>query len=796
MMFRVLAFASLALAAAIAPRQQLSAQATRVRGIVIDSAANRPLGDVRIQVRGTQWTTRTRADGRFSLPAPAGRAVIVAQRLGYAVAEVTVDPDAAARGDSIIIRLRERPALVSGVLVEEPAAPPLAQTITPGTVRNLPPLLEPDIFRAIAFVPGVLQPSDLRGRMHITGGRSDETAIRVNGHPLHNPFHLAELLSGFSVAAVERADVLMHHLPPEYADHLSGVVDITTRRPRARSANEMVVSLVSSSLTSAQPQLPGGLSLLASGRVTYLDKFLRLRYSESWLEDKGVPLYGFVDGVVAAERAWQNGTRLQLTGFVTRDQIDRAGDKPTGWRPYGWGEWLLGAALGRTSETTGWDVRASIGRGTARYDSGIEEGFGGGTPVFDPRSQLATLHERLSGGARLAWQHERWAATAGVMIDHWRAEQSWRGSEFIASDDVPFRFAGADALTAAGALATVTFAPRARLSAGSHARLWLVNGRLLPAPGAWLSARIRPSLSAQLAVERRFQFEAELAEPKLGIGRAPVFLLDVPREARVAGLQLSWVGEPRQRALGDSVAPEHSLTDAGLLRLRGQAFVKHYTRGTRLPERPIPAFYVSPDTTAPPGFPNFVREDGRSYGFMIGGRVQPHRRLFIEGGYTYQRALEDVDGVLSPTAWDAPHQVSGFTSFLLSRKWTLNVSGQARSGLPQTGVARRIIEPEREFVGPFQRYIPGPRNGVQLPPYYRLDAGVRRTSSDGPVAWTFNFQLLNLLFKRNATAYDWLAYYCKIDPANSCALRPGESPEVIESISLPIVPSFGFEFRW
>jgi carboxypeptidase family protein len=789
MKFRVFAFTSLAFGAAVVPCQIMSAQVGRVRGIVVDSTADRPLADVRVRVRGTQFTTQTSADGRFSVSVPPGRVVLLAQRLGYEPAEIAVDGP---QDTVVVIRLRERAAAVAGVLVEAPAAAPLAQTITAATVRQLPPLLEPDIFRAIAFVPGVLQPSDLRGRMHIMGGRSDETAIRVNGHPLHNPFHLAELLSGFSVAAVERADVMMHHVPPEYADRLSGVVDITTRRPAARSANETAVSLVSSSVTSAQPKLFGGASVLASGRVTYLDKFLRLRYSESWLRDKGVPLYGFVDGVVAAERAWQNGTRLQLTGFATRDQIDLAGDKPTGFEPYGWGEWLLGASVGRASGTMAWDGRLSMGRGRARYDSGVEDQFPDPTPTFDTRSQLATVHERLSAAGRLAWQRERWSATASVAFDRWRTDQSWRGTTFIASDAVPFRFAGAEALNAASALATIVIAPRGRLSIGGHGRLWLVDGRLSPAPGVWLSARMSPSLSAHLAVERRFQFEAELAEPQLGIGRAPVFLLRIPREARVAGLQVAWMSAPRRRALGDSTSREHPLADAGPLQLRGQAFLKQYTRGTRLAERPI-AFYQPGDTGSPPGFPNFVRDDGRSYGFMIGGRVQPHRRLFIEGGYTYQRALERVDGILSPTAWDAPHQTSGFASLLLTRKWTLNVSGQARSGLPQTGVARRIVEPT--LGGLRERYIAGPRNGVQLPPYYRLDAGLRRTSSQGRVAWTFNFQLLNLLFRRNATAYNWTAYFCSIDRTDSCRSFFG-TDDAIEAFSLPIVPSLGLEFRW
>jgi carboxypeptidase family protein len=69
-----------ALVAAAAEPASLEAQAARLHGIVLDSAANRPLGDVRVRISGTQFTTRTSADGRFSISVPAGRVVLVAQR--------------------------------------------------------------------------------------------------------------------------------------------------------------------------------------------------------------------------------------------------------------------------------------------------------------------------------------------------------------------------------------------------------------------------------------------------------------------------------------------------------------------------------------------------------------------------------------------------------------------------------------------------------------------------------------------------------------------------------------------
>jgi len=787
MISRLLAIAAVASAAALTASERLPAQAARVHGIVLDSSANRPLGDVRVHIHGTQWSTRTGADGRFSLPAAGGQVTVVAQRLGYRRTEVMVGlPMASA--DPLVVRLAAQPAQLAGVVVEEAAAPPLAQTITAATVRQLPPLVEPDVFRAIAFMPGVLQPNDLRGRLHVTGGRSDETGVRLNGHPLQNPFHLAELMSAFSVAAIERADVLIHHIPPEYADRLSGVVDLVTRRPRARSVNESIVSLVASSLTTTQPALPGGLSLLASGRVTYLDKYLRLRYSGSDLaRHPDIPLYGFVDGILAVDRTWPGGTQLQVTGFATRDQVDFFGDKRTGYRPYGWGEWLLGASLRRTDGPRTASARLSLGRGSARYDSGAEDpqqvAF---YPGFPLRSQLATLHERLSAEGRMTWQSARWTAAGALTLDRWRADQSWLGTDALARQDVPLRYNGGDALTAVGAVAQATFAPRPRLTVGAQARLWVVDDRVLPAPGAWLSARLTPTLSAQLAVERRLQFDSELAEPKMGIGRAPVFLLRTPREAHVAGLSLDWAPAAR-----DSASNRRAASGDAPLRLRAQAFAKDYRRRTFLPEGPL---FGLRDTIAPPGFPQFLREGGRSYGLMIGGRVQPHRRLLVEGAYTYQRALEEVEGVLAPTAWDAPHQGAGVVSLLVPGKLIVNLAAQGRSGVAVTGVARRIMVPNVD--GGFrERYIDGPRNGVNLPPYFRADAGLRRTWT-GRVEWTLSLQFINVIYRQNPTGIAWLPYFCSKDPARSCD-RPGFGDfEPFDTQSLPIIPSLGFEVRW
>ncbi|HEU5174212.1 MAG TPA: hypothetical protein VFT96_05610, partial [Gemmatimonadaceae bacterium] len=139
--------------------------------------------------------------------------------------------------------------------------------------------------------------------------------------------------------------------------------------------------------------------------------------------------------------------------------------------------------------------------------------------------------------------------------------------------------------------------------------------------------------------------------------------------------------------------------------------------------------------------------------------------------------------------WDAPHQGAGLASLLLGR-WTLNAAGQLRSGLAVTGVRMRLIDvyPGGGFG---QRYVmDSTRNTVRLPPYARVDLGLRRTWGEKR-EWTFAFQLQNVFFRWNASGYDWPEYF---DARRRG--RAGAADEAFERISLPIIPSLGLEVRW
>lgn len=734
-----------------------------LHGIVLDSATDRTLPHAVVEACRRQ-PVRTDVGGHFAATGCLADDTIAVRRIGYHPAYVRVGVRGAR--DTLIIHLAARATQLIGITVTDEAPPPGTTTLTPRSIRQTPALVEPDPFRAVAFLPGIVQASDLRGRLFLAGGRSDETGIRLDDHPLQSPFHFSELLGSFNVAALERVDVRMHRLGAEETDRLSGVIALTSRLAGPAPKNEATLSLLSSSFTTSQPSLPGGVAVLASGRISYPDKLAPALYSDRQLQD--VPLYGFADGVVSVARDWANGTRAQFTGFITADHvdaIDRRGRE--GSRPYSWGEWMLGQTVSGEVGAVTWRLRASLDRGTARF----AEGRGTAAQSLDITS------DRSSAALTVTRPVRAWDVTLGGLIDHTAAAHAWRNvNGLFQSFAGPRAYVGEGAVTAASVLAGTTGPIGSGWRAGLELRGWSAVGNEYLTPSMWLHWDMLPALRLGASFERRLQFEAELGEPSVGFGRAPVFTLQVPRRADVLGLTSRWSSAARA-ASGESRAT-----------LSLELFHKRYQDRTRL---------VTPDSFVVAGsedwtdFPELMRESGRGHGMMMSGRITPTSWLLGQGQYTWQRSYERLDGTESPTNWDVPHQASGIVSLVLPSRWTASVTGQWRSGLPATPVAMRIFEPTPDS-GFGQRYIAGDRNAGRLPAYARLDAGVRRTWGTRR-EWTLALQVQNLFFRRNATQYRWFDYFCSQQPG--CVPR-GAPDQLFESRSLPIIPSLGLEVRW
>lgn len=146
-----------------------------VAGRVVDEAG-RPLAGAVVEVPSSFVLVETGAAGRFALRLPPGAARLRVHRIGYATAvvDVVVMRDGMA---PVVVRLRPDPIALRGISVEAPRSPPLGRTVTTETVRQAPPLGEPDVSRAVVL-PGVAQPNDLKEWIHLPGRPCEGLAPR------------------------------------------------------------------------------------------------------------------------------------------------------------------------------------------------------------------------------------------------------------------------------------------------------------------------------------------------------------------------------------------------------------------------------------------------------------------------------------------------------------------------------------------------------------------------------------------------------------------------------------------
>lgn len=727
-----------------------------VSGRVLDTDGQ-PLSGVDVEVLGSLWNAVSGRDGRFRLRLPAGTWSLRIARIGYRPDTLDVTLRVGAEPVAVEARLTAAPIQLRGLSVEEPRAPPLSRTVTTETVRQVPPLGEPDIFRAVVLLPGVAQPNDLKGRIHLAGGASDETGVRLDGHPLQDPFHLLGLFGAFNVAALERADVLIHHLPPRLGGRLSGEVDLESRRADDEAEYEAVVSLLSSGITAVLPDGPASVDVLASGRITYLDRVGPLISSD-------IPEFGFRDALVRLGRSWGNAWRTELLAFNTRDRFrDRDRDAFRDYEPLRWGESLLGARVRRDGAAWSLAARASFNRASVHLD----ERVAGGSNYVDSRRDWTSAAVSIARTGR--W----WRVDAGAGFDHRSNRQAWiaRGlADELFSPNTPEEYEDARSWSATSAFGEAQVKLGGRWMATAGARIWSAE-RLRIAPRAHLSFRAGDALELSAAYDRRYQFDAQLEEPIEGSVSPPLFLIHAPREADVLAAAARL--RPRRLPLGATAAFDV------------QAFWKEYRHRTLLSELAID------QTRRAVGdeFPRFDRIGGSSTGVAVGGRVELGNGLLVQGSYIWQRVREVIDGRAYPTSWDAPHTFNLFASVPLWRRWTFNVVFQTHSGRATTPVRARIYEPDAggAWNRIHARYLRGERHSLRIPPYRRLDLGLRREGRLWGADFTLAIQVLNILARANPIDYDWRQYFSNLQDTGR--QLPGRN-------GLPIVPSIGVEARW
>ena len=164
--------------------------------------------------------------------------------------------------------------------------------LSPRMMKSAPALAEPDLFRTIQALPGVLTTSEYSTGLVIRGGNTDQNLIMLDGITVYNPSHLGGVFSNFIVDGVKEAELIKGAYNAEYGGRLSAVLNVISREGNRNKFNGKAnLSLLSAQTTLEGPSYKG--AWILSGRRTYFDILLPKVLPASTAEN--IPPYYFYD---------------------------------------------------------------------------------------------------------------------------------------------------------------------------------------------------------------------------------------------------------------------------------------------------------------------------------------------------------------------------------------------------------------------------------------------------------------------------------------------------------------------
>ncbi len=183
---------------------------------------------------------------------------------------------------------------------------------------------DPDIIKAITFLPGITAGKDGYSHMFVRGGDQDENLILLDGAPLYNVNHFGGFISMFHSNMIKSVDFYKGYWPSRFGGRLSSVMDI-----QSKSGNFMEHKLSADlSPLSTKAHLSGPIwkdkvSYMIGGRRTFIDLLLLrglMRRTRAGERGGYAPLFTFYDVNGKIDARISQNQQLSFSAFRGSDK--------------------------------------------------------------------------------------------------------------------------------------------------------------------------------------------------------------------------------------------------------------------------------------------------------------------------------------------------------------------------------------------------------------------------------------------------------------------------------------------
>ena len=655
--------------------------------------------------------------------------------------------------------------------------------LSPRMMKAAPALAEPDLFRTIQALPGVLMTSEYSTGLVIRGGNTDQNLIMLDGITVYNPSHLGGVFSNFIVDGVKEAELIKGAYNAEYGGRLSAVLNVISREGNKNEfRGKANLSLLSAQTTLEGPFYKGAWVL--SGRRTYFDLVLPKVLPN--IADN-IPPYYFYDIQSHIFSDISAKDRISLSYYSGIDNIifDTFGLDGR------WGNNTVSAHYRRVfNERLVGNFLIANSQFFTRFGLG-----GSGGLVSDNGIDDRTLSGDFS-----------WFKSSESTFK-FGIQQKMLGFEYINKfqDSTQFKIK----------TSPVELASYVKMKY-DHNNLFIIE------PGVRINyynvypdslyPDLRLGLKYLLTDDRYINFS---------VGNYHQFISTFQDDFNPAILD-NWIAADESVAPGKSVQVVLGYEEyiRNIYKIQVEGYYKDLQNLLTYEEkRSTTDAEISDESLAEIVTP----ADGYAYGFELFGQKMTGK---LSGwlAYTFSVSRKIMNSIYAKseqeyyTNWDRTHAFSALGNYQFNKKWEMNWRLALQSGQAFTPILGYYVQKFPESPEEVFRTIPGTRNSSRYEPYSRLDVGVVYHAKIGKTNVDFFFQIINTLNRSNTFRKiyslgspfngidddgDWVEEdhddngNGRPDPGETNVDESDEGRINEQSIGLfPIIPSFGFTWEF
>jgi len=266
-------------------------QTASVNGYITDSETGETLISANVAIIELNRGTSANTSGYYAITnLPPGSYTLVASYIGFRQNERTIELRA---GETKRIDIEMIPA---GVELEEVIVESKTERedqrnigtaqITTELIKDLPPVIEPDVFRSIQLLPGVKAANDFSSGLYVRGGGPDQTLILLDETTVYNPSHFFGFFSTFNPDAVKDVRLYKGGYPANYGGRLGSVLTVFNKDGNRNETRGSVSLGLLASRISAEGPTGFGSWMLAFRRSTLEPALAVLRNTTDNVPDK------------------------------------------------------------------------------------------------------------------------------------------------------------------------------------------------------------------------------------------------------------------------------------------------------------------------------------------------------------------------------------------------------------------------------------------------------------------------------------------------------------------------------